>query len=647
MVLLISVLLYLAVLAASLDCTSSQVYVKITKKTASWANEESFKILSGSITVYTSPSLTNNQERVIEVCLTSSTNNQYTLQMSDTAGDSWSDGAYIMMEGINGNIVYKAMMTESRTQTEPLSLYSPINKDGVWKYISSASGNWKDVNYSDSTWSEVTLGIASTSASGTQYFRKLFTGINDMAAFELQLKYRYGVVAYINGAEVYRDNMPDGEPTSTTQASGSYSAYDYHGTIRSAKDIVVSSVLAVEVHFSSISYQEFIQFNGFLSLYAGLSSSNNCYVAPTSVTTTTSGFISSTAAVSWTRNSGAYVSSPPGSLTFEFSGNVVPIVNSYRIWPYTNPYYSPIGFSIEGALTTTSGWESILTSSGGSYTSSQWRQFDLVETPSKYNLIRLTAQSSQSGTVYVYELQFLVCSRDPVTTIEYPETQYSFYRGREQVYIAPTLYGFSGCSVSPSLPEGINIDSDTCVITGVTNQLMSSTSYQITSTMGTTVRQTTISLAFIDCTGTLYKILRTHRLNAQYEYFRIRDSSNDNILYQIQSGHSLSSNADWTHYLCVTVDRFDVAFYSTSTYWGSGSYYYMYYMLPDGEEEMIVKGRYDNYQGNVHNVYLRRPAITDSEQWYYKMSEVPTNWHNSETSGWSQAAKGSFPTSSN
>ncbi|KNB41174.1 hypothetical protein JH06_5984, partial [Blastocystis sp. subtype 4] len=70
-------------------------------------------------------------------------------------------------------------------------------------------------------------------------------------------------------------------------------------------------------------------------------------------------------------------------------------------------------------------------------------------------------------------------------------------------------------------------------------------------------------------------------------------------------------------------------------------------MLPEGEQEMVVKGRYDGNQGNVHNVYVRRPSINHSEQWYYKMSEVPTNWHNSDTSGWQQAAKGSFPASSN
>ena len=41
----------------------------------------------------------------------------------------------------------------------------------------------------------MTLGMDSTYVNGTQYFRKSFTGLDDMAAIELALNYQYGVVA--------------------------------------------------------------------------------------------------------------------------------------------------------------------------------------------------------------------------------------------------------------------------------------------------------------------------------------------------------------------------------------------------------------------------------------------------------------------
>ena len=120
-----------------------------------------------------------------------------------------------------------------------------------------------------------------------------------------------------------------------------------------------------------------------------------------------------------------------------------------------------------------------------------------------------------------------------------------------------------------------------------------------------------------------------------------------NVIFEVPVNHTHPGSQDWIHCIDIDVDRFDVVFNSTTSSWKKNSYFYLYAMLPDGEEEMVVKGRYDGYQHNVHHHYVRRPSINHSEQWYYKMGEVPTNWFGDDTSGWSQAARGSFPTSTN
>ena len=119
------------------------------------------------------------------------------------------------------------------------------------------------------------------------------------------------------------------------------------------------------------------------------------------------------------------------------------------------------------------------------------------------------------------------------------------------------------------------------------------------------------------------------------------------MIFEVPVNHTHPGSQDWIHCIDIDVDRFDVVFNSTTSSWKKNSYFYLYAMLPDGEEEMVLKGRYDGYQHNVHHHYVRRPSINDSEEWYYKMGEVPTNWFGDDTSGWSQAARGSFPTSTN
>ena len=61
-----------------------------------------------------------------------------------------------------------------------------------------ASTGWTEYLFSDSTWMDATLGSVTTSVSGTQYFRKQFVGLSEMAAYDVRLFYKAGVVAYIN-----------------------------------------------------------------------------------------------------------------------------------------------------------------------------------------------------------------------------------------------------------------------------------------------------------------------------------------------------------------------------------------------------------------------------------------------------------------
>ena len=80
----------MSLVLSDLTWTSGETYVKFVKKCGvSAASQESFEVYSGSSLLYTSPAFANNEERTIEQCLTSSTNNQYTLKLLDSYGDAW------------------------------------------------------------------------------------------------------------------------------------------------------------------------------------------------------------------------------------------------------------------------------------------------------------------------------------------------------------------------------------------------------------------------------------------------------------------------------------------------------------------------------------------------------------------------------
>ena len=274
---------------STITCEDGQVYVAVTKNSAEFASEESYKILSGSLELVTSQPFADNMLRTDEFCLTASTNNQYTFRMKDATephGDSWTSGAWASVAGVYGNIVFKGFMIENQEENFALSLHYPIMKTQEWKTFasnSSIASDWTGLNFGDSNWTPTTMGSA-PAMSGTQYFRKTFTGIADMAAYEYRFNYRYGIIAYLNGVEIYRDHMPAGAVTPATTSSGTFNAYEYHAVIRPAFEVTVgNNLLAVELHFPSSGENE-VEFDAFVAALAPstpTTETDKCYVTPT------------------------------------------------------------------------------------------------------------------------------------------------------------------------------------------------------------------------------------------------------------------------------------------------------------------------------------------------------------------------------
>ena len=53
----------------------------------------------------------------------------------------------------------------------------------------------------DDYWRDVSFQMDLESEALTQYYRKSFAGLDNMAAIEVAFFYRFGIVAYINGQQ--------------------------------------------------------------------------------------------------------------------------------------------------------------------------------------------------------------------------------------------------------------------------------------------------------------------------------------------------------------------------------------------------------------------------------------------------------------
>jgi hypothetical protein len=156
-----------------------------------------------------------------------------------------------------------------------VSDFDLISAGAEWKYLDNGTNQgtaWRNNGFNDGTWKtgnaqlgygdgdEATVVGYGGNASAkyvTTYFRKTFSVANtaSISSLELHLKRDDGAVVYLNGSEVYRNNMPSGAITYTTLAStyvdgAAESTFVITGISKNAL-VNGNNTIAVEIHQNS------------------------------------------------------------------------------------------------------------------------------------------------------------------------------------------------------------------------------------------------------------------------------------------------------------------------------------------------------------------------------------------------------------
>lgn len=155
------------------------------------------------------------------------------------------------------------------TTAPPPNLTPLIAGNSSWRYLDDGSDQgteWLGAGFIDLLWASGPgqlgygdPGIATTLSFGgnpqnkhlTYYFRKNFTVANPAAFSSLRLGAVFddGIVVYLNGNEIYRNNMPAGATTHLTPATSTTDAGDYFEQTISLSHLVAGdNTIAAEIH---------------------------------------------------------------------------------------------------------------------------------------------------------------------------------------------------------------------------------------------------------------------------------------------------------------------------------------------------------------------------------------------------------------
>lgn len=161
---------------------------------------------------------------------------------------------------------YKFVGWEEKEGVDDNSKNTIFDFESEWKYTTTLQNttNWRNKNFNDNSWKSGTapLGYGSTKpaietavSSGwinTMYVRSAFTvdNVKPTDVFVLDYKYDDGIVVYVNGVEAGRDNMPEGDISSTAYATKYAEGNPNIGKMTLPASLFAdgTNVISVEIH---------------------------------------------------------------------------------------------------------------------------------------------------------------------------------------------------------------------------------------------------------------------------------------------------------------------------------------------------------------------------------------------------------------
>lgn len=175
-------------------------------------------------------------------------------------------GSFAAVEGNAALSRYAEFAVAGDPPPPPPAAQTLVPAGATWSYRDDGADlqtAWRTPDYNDVTWpsgpAQLGFGDADeqTVLSGgrlTYYFRHAFTSTGSSGPVLLRILRDDGLVVYLNGTEVWRDNLPTGTITSATRASVAIAGADeqaWHEVNIPNLLVEEENTLAVEVHNSS------------------------------------------------------------------------------------------------------------------------------------------------------------------------------------------------------------------------------------------------------------------------------------------------------------------------------------------------------------------------------------------------------------
>ncbi|KAK8805745.1 hypothetical protein WA158_002401 [Blastocystis sp. Blastoise] len=211
----------------------------------------------------------------------------YNVSLFDSGGNSWNEGFVYIYTEYNEDIYRGTLYNYNKGfNSVLLPLGSEISSQiSEWDYnqdVHSIPSNWIQTSYDSSFWPKSIPLLLPVTGSTTQYYRYLFTinTFENTNGYELNIYTEGGYIAYINGKEILRSNLPEGNKIGIETFAISNNTHPIATGISESylKNtlIIGTNIICVEVHKGDVSTQGasfdaslFLLYNGIFRQHEG------------------------------------------------------------------------------------------------------------------------------------------------------------------------------------------------------------------------------------------------------------------------------------------------------------------------------------------------------------------------------------------
>ena len=582
---------------------------------------------------------------------------EYTLTLSST-GSIWAASSRLTLSAS----IADSSLTLIKTRLDSvsasgvdinLSLQVPLAPAGVStiKYLNDGTvpADWYTASFTDSTWTTLNAAERPSSTQNIKLYRSTFNVASktDFHGFELRLFSRAGIVVYINGNEVYRRYLPAGNISASSSAEGGATTSSWKTVTGSMTNINQgSNTIAVGIITLGTASLP-LDFDMYLRLLKDSHENTRYWDYTTSATTTNAADPlfdmnpSTTMTVS--------TSTAEQQFTITFSNGRAELFNRYCFITADDVSADPREWSISGSVDGTT-FTTIKSMADITFDDRQTSYcFFMPLNTVAYSSYRLTITKAHSETATQYALVAWNLYLIDLNSLNVPELSFtpntlSGYTGISFPSAVCSSTYYTSFTISPALPSGLSINSNTGVITGIPSAPVASTVFTITAKNHLDEDKTaTITLTVSTCSDD--KVFFT------LEFDIVSDGSmcsfdliDQETMQTVQSRSSFTNNNVLSIPMCEHATTYKIRLSKSNTSgWGSNK---VTVKLADGTPLLVESLA----AGVTSKEYPFNPAYSVYPQWtewsyLIDGSAAPSGWNtvNGAPSSWSTAMPYALP----